>query len=74
MCLIEFDGNKRNVHVNNDVNAAVDLCRAHHDQNQEIRDLHLSHNISRFLNSCGSYQNSLSSTSIEASANSKYYL
>ena len=62
------------MYINNDVKAAVDLCRAHHHQNQEIRNLHFSHNISRFLNSCESYQNSMSSISIEASANSKYYL
>ena len=62
------------MYINNDVNAAVDLCRAHHHQNQEIQNLHFSHNISRFLYSCESYLNSMSNISIEASANSKYYL
>ena len=67
--------NKFNIHITNDfVKAAKDLCIVHHHQNQEIRHMKLSYDISRFLNSSWSYQNVMSNTSIEASANYKLYL
>ena len=45
--------NNINRRVNDDVDkAAMDLCLAHHHQNQEIRPLNISYDISRFLNNC----------------------